>query len=102
MDSSSDWDFAVGVAIAAQRCKLRKTQEVLAGAAGVHRNYLADVERGKKSPTMRVLFQLALALETTPDRIAKTALKLHTDPAEMSAMLARLPPRRPGRPSATN
>jgi len=99
MPSSTDWDLVVGIALATRRRKLQLTQEGLADAAGVHRNYLADVERGLKSPTLRVFYAIAIALQTTPDKLAKQALSYLEDPEKRAAALAALPPRRPGRPS---
>ena len=98
MASSTDWDAVVGIAIAVRRRKLQLTQESLAEVAGIHRNYLADVERGKKSPTLRVFYDVAVALQTTPDKLAKQALTYLEDEEKRLAAIAALPPRRPGRP----
>ena len=99
MASSTEWDLMVGLAIATRRRKQQQTQEVLAHAAGVHRNYLADVERGRKSPTMRVFYAVATALQTTPDRLARQAMAYLNDPEKREAAVAALPPRLPGRPA---
>lgn len=101
MASTPDWDVAVGLAIAVLRRKLRLTQEALAAAAHIHRNYLADVERGKKSVTVGVLYGLAVGLSTTPDKVLKLALSYFGEPAKFEAALASLPPARPGRPPKT-
>lgn len=98
MSSTSEWDQVVGLAIAVRRHKLRHTQEVVAGAAHIHRNYLADVEGGKKSPTMGVFYALATALQTTPDKLARQAQGYLNDQEKREAAQASLPPRRPGRP----
>lgn len=101
MFSSPDWDFAVGLAVATRRSKTAQTQEALAHAAGIHRNYLADIERGKKSPTMGVFYALSVALQTSPDKLARQALGYLNDPDKRDAALAALPPRRPGRPKVS-
>lgn len=98
MASSTDWDAVVGLAIAVRRRSLNMTQEALASAALVHRNYLADVERGHKSPTVRVLYNLAVGLETTPDKLLKQALSYLDDEAKRQKAMALLPARKPGRP----
>jgi transcriptional regulator with XRE-family HTH domain len=53
--------------------RLRKaaglTQEQLALEAEVERNYVSLIERGINQPTVRVIFRLAVALNTTPSNI---------------------------------
>ncbi len=39
------------------------SQEALADLAGLHRNYVSEVERDLKSPSLRTLTQLAHALD---------------------------------------
>lgn len=99
MSATSEWDQVVGLAIAVRRHKLQLTQEVLAGAALLHRNTVAEVELGNKSPTMGVLLSLAIALNTTPDRLVRQAWGYFNDAEKREAAIASLPPRRPGRPS---
>lgn len=59
----------LGDVIRAQREELGLSQEELAFGCGLHRTYISQLERGIKSPTVRVLFALAKALETTPARL---------------------------------
>lgn len=101
MRSGEDWDAVVGLAIAVRRRKLGLTQEVLAGSAHIHRNYLADVERGKKSLTIGVFCDLSHALQVSPDALLKQASGYRSDDALREAAVASLPPRRPGRPAKT-
>jgi transcriptional regulator with XRE-family HTH domain len=42
------------------------TQEALAHAAGLTTNYLSDVERGRKIPSLTTILQLAYGLECPP------------------------------------
>jgi transcriptional regulator with XRE-family HTH domain len=41
------------------------TQEELADSAGINRNYVGQIEREEKSPTVDVLEKLAIALEAS-------------------------------------
>jgi transcriptional regulator with XRE-family HTH domain len=101
MMSGEDWDAVVGLAIAVRRRKLSLTQEMLAGAAHIHRNYLADVEHGKKSLTIGVFCEVARALQVSPETLLKQASSYRSDDALREAAVASLPPRRPGRPART-
>jgi transcriptional regulator with XRE-family HTH domain len=53
--------------------KVRKdakiTQEELAFAAGIERNYVSLIERGINQPTITVIFKLALALDVAPSEL---------------------------------
>jgi transcriptional regulator with XRE-family HTH domain len=41
------------------------TQEDLGHRSGLSRNYVGMLERGERSPTVHVIYQLAIAMETT-------------------------------------
>jgi transcriptional regulator with XRE-family HTH domain len=45
------------------------SQERLAFEAGVHRTYVSLLERGKKSPTVSVLFRICRALDISPSQL---------------------------------
>ena len=45
------------------------TQETLADKAGVHRTYVSLLERGKKSPTVAMLFRLCRVLAVRPSTL---------------------------------
>lgn len=48
--------------------KVRKSKgltiETLSYMSGVNRNYISDLERGTRNPTITILYKLAEALET--------------------------------------
>lgn len=47
------------------------SQEVLSFEAGRGRTYVSDLERGRSSPTLRTLWAIARALDTTPSEIVR-------------------------------
>ncbi|MFZ6871914.1 helix-turn-helix domain-containing protein [Undibacterium sp. Di27W] len=47
------------------------TQEQLGFDAQVERKYVSLIELGQNQPTVRVIFKLAAALDTTPSRMMK-------------------------------
>jgi transcriptional regulator with XRE-family HTH domain len=51
------------------RTARRLTQEQLAEASGCHRAHVSFLERGLKSPTLSMIFQLAAALDVSPTEI---------------------------------
>jgi transcriptional regulator with XRE-family HTH domain len=60
-----------GRVIADRRRKAKHTQESLAEACDVHPTYISQLERGLKSPTLRVLFRLARAMDVSPSALVK-------------------------------
>lgn len=67
MATSSNQLFSTSVA--AERRRLRLTQEDLAYAAGLHRTYIGAVERGEANVTLDVVDQIASALGVPPYRL---------------------------------
>ena len=47
------------------------SQEELGFESGYHRTYISLLERGKKSPSLNTVFQLAAALGVSPSEIVK-------------------------------
>ena len=52
-----------GMRVHALRIERRLPQEVLAFRSQVHRNYISDVERGKRNVSLRIIERLANALD---------------------------------------
>lgn len=73
--SDQDIKAAFGKVIAARREKLGLTQEQLADRCGTARNYIGELERGEKQPTLTSLFAIAEALESTPVELMKILQK---------------------------
>ena len=53
------------------RQKRGLSQEELAFESGYHRTYISLLERGKKSPSLQTIFQLAKALNMEPSEIVE-------------------------------
>ena len=79
-----DLDQPFGDAIRLRRKELGLSQEALSFKAGLHRNYISDLERGLKSPSLRVIAKLADALAVSVSGLLQMAenesAKLSLDP----------------------
>lgn len=60
---SSNLDQALGTTIQSYRTKREWSQEYLAEMTGLHRTYISQLERGLKSPSIRVLNRITNAFE---------------------------------------
>jgi transcriptional regulator with XRE-family HTH domain len=60
------------------REKLGVSQEELAFRAKLHRTYVSGVERGVRNPTVRVLGELAKALEIEPALLLASSAAKHS------------------------
>jgi transcriptional regulator with XRE-family HTH domain len=61
----TDINKALGQVLIKYRILTKISQEELADRAGIHRTYVSQIERGLKSPTLSVLFQISRSLNTT-------------------------------------
>jgi transcriptional regulator with XRE-family HTH domain len=67
---------AFGEELQKAREKSGLTQEKLGFESGYHRTYISQLERGKKSPTLKAIFKIALALGLkASDLVAKIERK---------------------------
>jgi len=55
------------------------SQEALGFESGYHRTYISLLERGKKSPSLKTIFQIATALHVEPSEIVERLQELCTD-----------------------
>ena len=56
---------ALGAVVRQRRTELNLSQERLAEGTGLHRTYIADVERGTRNIALRNVARLAAALDLT-------------------------------------
>jgi transcriptional regulator with XRE-family HTH domain len=61
----SKLDQVLGLEIQRRRTEKSWSQEYLAEMTGLHRTYISQLERGLKSPSVRVLNHITKALGTT-------------------------------------
>ncbi|KAF3884471.1 MULTISPECIES: helix-turn-helix domain-containing protein [Nostocales] len=61
----SQLDQILGLEIQRRRLEKSWSQEYLAEVTGLHRTYISQLERGLKSPSVRVLNHITNALNTT-------------------------------------
>jgi transcriptional regulator with XRE-family HTH domain len=64
-----------GYAVRAQREKLDLTQEELAERAGIHRTYLADIERGTRNVALINIERLAASLSLSLSELFRRVQK---------------------------
>jgi len=69
----TSFEKALGEVIARERKQQSLTQEGLAHLCGVHVTYVSQLERGLKSPTVRILRLLAISLNTTAAKLLQRA-----------------------------
>ncbi len=59
------------------RGRLGISQEELGFRAGMHRTYISQIERGRKSPTLSVILKLARALGTPAAKLIAAVQRFH-------------------------
>jgi transcriptional regulator with XRE-family HTH domain len=62
----------VGRNVRAVRQARGMTQEELAETSGFSQQYISDLERGRRNPTIVSLYELAQALKSTPIELLKS------------------------------
>ena len=63
----------LGRAVRARRTELGLSQEKLAGASGLDRSFVGEIDRGQRNVTIPTLLRLAFALDTTPGTLLDAA-----------------------------
>ena len=67
---------AFGKVLRQLREQLGYSQESLAHRAGYHRNYIGQLERGEKSPSLNALFNFANVFGKRPSEVVRSVEKL--------------------------
>lgn len=68
-----------GEALRARRAELGISQEQLALGSGIDRVYVSELERGRKSPTLRTICKLSFTLEVKPSALLAAAEQASLD-----------------------
>src|SRR6476620_7077013 len=88
MVPSTDIKSRFGTAVRSRRKHLGISQEELAGRAGLHRTYVADIERGARNLSLANIEKLAKALETSiPTLFAQDELAIKPDANNLPEIL---------------
>jgi len=66
---------AFGTVVRELRRSLGDSQESFAHKAGYHRNYIGQLERGEKSPSLNALFDFAKTFDIKPSEIMRSVEK---------------------------
>jgi transcriptional regulator with XRE-family HTH domain len=61
--------IAFGIVLRQLRENAGHSQDSFAHATGYHRNYIGQLERGEKSPSLSALFNLSQALDRVPSQL---------------------------------
>jgi transcriptional regulator with XRE-family HTH domain len=67
---------AFGVILRQLREQRGYSQEALAHRAGYHRNYIGQLERGEKSPSLAALFNFANVFSKRPSAVVRSVENL--------------------------
>ena len=67
-----------GNAVRERRLQLGLSQERLAFRCGSHRNYIGEIERGEKSPSLHIIFALAEALDMRTSALIRVTEEYET------------------------
>ena len=66
-----DVNKQLGMRIKYLRSLNKWSQEDLALEAGVNKNYLSDLERGQRNPSLKILSKIAVALKISISELTK-------------------------------
>jgi transcriptional regulator with XRE-family HTH domain len=69
--NTSNPKLAFGIVLRALREQRGFSQDSFAHLSGYHRNYIGQLERGEKSPSLSALFNLSEALKLRPSQLVK-------------------------------
>lgn len=77
MNPQGNWLLEFGTRLKAEREKQGLTQQVLAGKAHTKQDYIAQIERGARNPSLRTLMNILSALDVSADYLIYGAGREH-------------------------
>jgi transcriptional regulator with XRE-family HTH domain len=72
-ESSPALERGFGAVVRRRRARAGLSQEALAQACHLHRTYISDLERGLKSPSLRVISAIASTFGVTAAQLVREA-----------------------------
>jgi len=85
MKDQEKWLSDLGFRLKAEREKQGLTQQSLAGKASTKQDYIAQLERGSRNPSLRTFMNILSALDISADYLIYGTSKERTD--EMSGLI---------------
>ena len=85
MKNQEKWLSDLGARLKAEREKQGLTQQTLAGKANTKQDYIAQLERGSRNPSLRTFMYILSALDISADYLIYGTSKARTD--EMSELI---------------
>lgn len=79
MKSQSQWLSELGIRLKAERAKQNLTQQALADKANTKQDYIAQLERGSRNPSLRTFMNILSALDISADYLIYGTSKERTD-----------------------
>jgi transcriptional regulator with XRE-family HTH domain len=73
--NKSNPKIAFGLVLRQLRERSGDSQDLFAHRTGYHRNYIGQLERGEKSPSLNALFNLSKALSLRPSQLLEIVEK---------------------------
>ena len=77
MNQNNQWLLDFGARLKAEREKQSLTQQALAGKAYTKQDYIAQIERGARNPSLRTLMNILSALDVSADYLIYGVGKEH-------------------------
>ena len=72
-----DLAIAIGITLRKLRKDAKLSQEALALICGIDRTYISSLERGKRQPTLKIIFAISSAINISPSEFVSKIEQEH-------------------------